>query len=424
MTSYETSFLQGDHADVATKYKTLRDLLILALNDENKRNSICASCDKKELTFRDLASDASRVAKSLSSYDLVAVCMQPSLELIITLCGIVLRGIPYVPIEPSLPLKRIEYILNDSQSQRLIVDNASLHVKNSLAITYSRLCMNDGSLDSQGMIQITSEDNFCLMYTSGSTGQPKGVRLPHRVLLNRLHWQWSHFQFTKYDKCCFKTSISFVDSIAEIFAPLLRHVPIIILHKSVLLDINRFIDVMIEQSISRIVLVPSLLTILLDYLKNNKKQMNSLKIIVCSGEALPLTLIELFFTSKQRFAPNCLLLNLYGSTEVMADVTYEVLESVEYLRERYTLDERTSIGYPIENMRVDIVEPDERGIGELVVKGEGVANGYHNIDTSNSILLNKFIRDNDGKLRFRTGDVGRIWNGRIILYGRNDTQVR
>ncbi|CAF1156622.1 unnamed protein product [Rotaria sp. Silwood1] len=108
----------------------------------------------------------------------------------------------------------------------------------------------------------------------------------------------------------------------------------------------------------------------------------------------------------------------------MADVTYEVFESADHLDERFSLDGRTSIGYPIENMRVEIVEPDERGVGELVVKGEGVANGYHNVDPSNILLSNKFIRDNDGKFRFRTGDLGRIWNGRIILYGRNDTQIK
>lgn len=413
MASQDIFFLEGLHVDFNIKNKTLNYLLTLLFNDENDESKICATSDHIDLTFGDLKRRASCVAASLVSYDLVAVCMQPSLELIVTLCGILLRGIAYVPLEPTLPLERIEYILNDSQAQLLIINGASLSVNTPKIVTFSQLLMNVTSTNIEESRKITGEDTFCLMYTSGSTGEPKGVRLPHRALLNRLHWQWLHFPFTENDKCCFKTSISFVDSIAEIFAPLLQRVPIVILPKSLLLDVNRLISVLFEQRISRIVLVPSLLTVLLHYLKNNTIKLHSLRIIVCSGETLSIALIEEFFSLKDSFAPNCLLLNLYGSTEVMADVTYEVFEYTANIQERFTLDDRTSIGYPIENMRV----------GELVVKGEGVANGYHNVDPSNTKLLNKFTYDTDGKLRFNTGDLGRIWNGRIFLYGRNDTQV-
>ncbi|CAM6000139.1 unnamed protein product [Sphagnum balticum] len=145
--------------------------------------------------------------------------------------------------------------------------------------------------------------------------------------------------------------------------------------------------------------------------------MENLRFIICSGETLSPNLIESFFDA---YESNCQLLNLYGSTEVMADVTFEIFSSRDDLKTK-CIDGRTSIGKPIDNMRVEILNPDDDGIGELLVSGDGVASGYHH----GEMLTDKFIPDPNrkGKLCFRTGDMGKIWNGRIILFGRSDNQV-
>ena len=404
------------------EYSTIRDLLLSVLSNKEKQQSICATFDHQNLVFEQLTQSAYSVAASLKSYDLVGICMRPSFELIITLCAVVLRGIPYVPLEPSLPCQRLQYMINDSQISLMIIEDSFVdqyHFENVKTMTYSQM-NSTMQINNSEMNQVNSEDTFCLMYTSGSTGQPKGVHLPHRALLNRLQWQWSRFPFDEQDICCLKTSISFVDSIGEIFAALLQFVPIVILPKTVLLNLEQLTDVLRTKHVTRIILVPSLLAALVEHLKvDNVKSLPNLRMITSSGGVLSLDLIESFFKIKNnKLSSTCLLLNLYGSTEVMADVTFEIFDSIDNLYEQLSFDGHTSIGRPIDNINIEIVDMDECGVGELVVRGQGVANGYHRQHTDS-----KFIRDNQGNMQFYTGDLGKIFNDRVIFYGRQDNQV-
>jgi non-ribosomal peptide synthetase component F len=413
-------YLEGPSTLKNDSKVSIRDLLI-ELFERTPSEHICVVLDKDELTIEMLSKCARRISILLSNESLVAICMDLSLELIIVLCGLILCGVPYIPLEPRLPRERLSYILDDSEASIVITTDESndslLNVKTKV-ISYKDL-MLDNTVKNKTCPNriIDEEDIFCIMYTSGSTGRPKGVRLPYRALFNRLSWQWKMFPFDVKDVCCLKTSISFVDSIAEIFGPLLQRIRLLVIPKSLLLDVNQLIFVLTFHCVTRIILVPSLLTVLLEYLSIQNKKMTNLRFIICSGETLSPNLIESFFDT---FESNCQLLNLYGSTEVMADVTFEVFSSRDDLNIK-CIDGRTSIGKPIDNMRVDILDPDDDGIGELLVSGDGVASGYHH----GEMLTDKFLPDpnNKEKLCFRTGDMGKIWNERIILFGRSDNQV-
>jgi len=414
------TYLEGPSTLKSECKLSIRDLLV-RLFDTTASDRVCVVFDKNELTIEMLSENARRVSIALSNESRVGISMDLSLELIIVLCGLILCGVPYVPLEPRLPPDRLSYILDDSEVSVVITSdekNSSLSDVKTKVMTYKDLLINDTiSNKSCSNRIINEEDIFCIMYTSGSTGRPKGVRLSYRALLNRLNWQWRTFPFNSTDVCCLKTSISFVDSIAEIFAPLLQRIRLIVIPKSLLLDVNQLLSVLISHCVTRIILVPSLLTVLLEYLSIQNRKMTNLRYIICSGETLSPNLIESFFDA---YDCNCQLLNLYGSTEVMADVTFEVFSSRDDLNTK-CVDGRTSIGKPIDNMRVEIFNPDDDGIGELLVSGEGVASGYHH----GEMLTDKFLPDpnHKGKLCFRTGDMGKIWNERIILFGRSDNQV-
>jgi acyl-coenzyme A synthetase/AMP-(fatty) acid ligase len=183
-----------------------------------------------------------------------------------------------------------------------------------------------------------------VLYTSGSTGTPKGVRLTHRNIYHRLNWQWRTFPFIAGEVCCFKTALTFVDSIAEIWAPLLRAVPIVIIPKIITQNPEVFIATLESHCVTRLVLVPSLMSAILAHFNGNNKtsassrSLQQLRLWVCSGEVLSPQLLRQFFHYLDGRV--C---NFYGSTEVTGDVTCVTFGNSEDV-ENLLVDNRVPLG--------------------------------------------------------------------------------
>src|SRR5262249_36232583 len=179
------------------------------------------------------------------------------------------------------------------------------------------------------------------IYTSGSTGKPKGVQGTHRGAINRFSWMWRKYAFTADEVCCQKTSLGFVDSIWEIFGPLLQGVKTVLIPDDVLKNMPALMDSLAKNKGTRLVLVPSLLRTMLETYPDMQRRLPRLKFWITSGEAIPVELAQKFSTSM----PQATLLNLYGSSEVAADSTY------------YEIDKNSAlgcvpIGKPIANTQV------------------------------------------------------------------------
>jgi acyl-coenzyme A synthetase/AMP-(fatty) acid ligase len=130
------------------------------------------------------------------------------------------------------------------------------------------------------------------------SGVPKGCRLPHSIVQNRLEWQYQRFPFSSTEKnAVFKTALTFVDSVAEIFGPLLNGLKLIVVPKDITVDPEKLVAILEEYKIERLVLVPTLLRSLLMYLplQNRSDLLHNLKIWVCSGEPLAVSLAKQFF---------------------------------------------------------------------------------------------------------------------------------
>ena len=170
--------------------------------------------------------------------------------------------------------------------------------------------------------------------------------------------------------CCQKTSLSFVDSIWEIFGPLLHGISTVILPDEVVKDPPHLIHTLVEQRVTRIVLVPSLLYVVLDTALDLPVHLPHVKYWISSGEALPLELAERFLSQ----VPDSVLLNLYGSSEVAADATYHPVTRGQQLSS-------IPIGRPIANTQVYLLDaqlqPVPIGVpGEIYIGGAGLARGY------------------------------------------------
>src|SRR5437660_1356923 len=152
----------------------------------------------------------------------------------------------------------------------------------------------------------------------------KGLQGTHRASINRFAWMWKKYPFQPGEVCCQKTNLGFVDSIWEIFGPLLAGVPSVIIPEEAVRDPELLVQELAREHVTRMVLVPSLLRALLENVPNLQERVPELTLWSCSGEILA---VEVAAKFRQVF-PKARLLNIYGSSEVAADVTcHEVGES-------------------------------------------------------------------------------------------------
>jgi len=282
-------------------------------------------------------------------------------------------------------------------------------------------------------------DLLAVLYTSGSTGVPKGVQITHRMAMNRVMWQWDRFPFRPDDVGCLKTSLLFVDSIVEMFSCLLNPINFVVCRAGITSNVEEFLGFLQQHRITRLVLVASLLHTIICFLSAPSElerfPLQQLELWISNSETLSVSNARRFFATFPRHKTLC---NFYGSTETMADVTFDVFSSVEDV-DRKSEDDVLSVGCPIWNTIVYVV--DDRGqlcsqgnIGQLCVSGLNVTKRGYVTDYENGkhFVINSFLEEvefpnrrevrNHGIL-YRTGDYGRIVNGRIIYEGRRDSQV-
>ena len=373
-----------------------------------------------------------------SPYKIIAVDNTPSHQLIVCLLAILKLGYAYLPINSGDPDNFVKKILNESKATTIIAPSESYFIteKDTTWSRYNVLNLDELLAEAANLIEdILADQEYTIkcssklaivIYTSGSTGVPKGVRLSHRALLNRLIWQWKQFPFCNGDIGCFKTSLTFVDSVAEIFGCVLKLVPLVIAPKNIQLSEKAFSTFLKKNYVSRLVIVPSLLRNLCNYLQHAdvNEQITSIKLCVCSGEILMPDLAIQFF---EKF-PKAQLANFYGSSEVMADVTFETFASKEEVIGKCYMN-KLSIGKPIHNSTVYLLNEARtivpRGdVGEIFVSGQCLADGFINENLSQVLFKQHSFEGFGHEILFQTGDFANIVDNRLIFEGRKDNLVK
>jgi amino acid adenylation domain-containing protein len=400
-------------------------------------DAVAVVFENQQLTYHQLNCRANQLAHYLKSLGveadvLVGLFVERSLEMIVGLLGILKAGGAYVPFDPQYPQERLTFMHKDASvpilltQQRLLEKLPSHQTQLDFGFAQCQVCLDsDWHLISQFSqnnpitdIQVTNL--AYVIYTSGSTGQPKGVQGLHQGAINRFYWMWQSYPFMEGEVCCQKTSLNFVDSVWEIFGPLLQGVTIVIVSDKVVKNPEQLVFTLATNQVTRLLLVPSLLRVLLATNNELELQLPKLKMWVTSGEALSSDLLQKF----RRILPNSTLLNLYGSSEVSADVTCWCVEP-------QTPISQISIGKAIANTQIYILDPQQRPVpigvpGELYVGGAGLARGYLNRPemTTQRFILNPFNNSKWNRL-YKTGDLARyLSDGNIEYLGRIDNQVK
>lgn len=359
----------------------------------------------------------------------VGVLAVRSADLVAALLAVLKAGGAFVPLDPAYPRPWLEAIADDAGLDVVLCDAA-----------------HDGWLPGAGRLWIRLDDSgpaggpagapaggpvpppgaaagpdglAYVLFTSGSTGRPKGVMATHRGALNRFQWMWRAYPFAPDERCLHHVPLNFVDAVWDLFGPLLAGTPIVLAPPGLDRDPQRFAAMVAGHRITRLVTVPSVLAALLDQ-PDAAGQLASLRLVVSSGETLPAPTVRAF---RERL-PGARLLNLYGSSEVAADVgAHEVgADDAAALR--------VPVGRPIDNTRLFVLDRAMRRLprgawGELYAGGPGLARCYLG---SPALTAERFVPDPfgpPGSRLFRTGDVAR-WrpDGLLELGGRRDRLVK
>jgi amino acid adenylation domain-containing protein len=384
-----------------------------------------------QMTYRELNRRANQLARYLLRHGahtetLVGVCMNRSFEMVVGLLGVLKAGGAFVPLDPSYPRERLAYMVEDSGLSMALTESRFADVLPPAGTEFRRVCLDaewEAVAEESGDnldVAVAQDQLAYLIYTSGSTGRPKGVFCLHGGAVNRFQWMWERFPFTADEVCCQKTSLNFVDSVWEIFGPLLRGTPTAILQAETLLDAEQLVESLEGYGVTRIVLVPSLLRHLLEVGLDLGTRLQRLKLCVSSGEALPMGLARSFRESL----PGCTLLNLYGSSEVSADSLAHVVRDSESWAS-------VPLGNPIANTDIFILDPLGQPVpvgvaGEIHVGGDGLGRGYLNRPelTAEKFIPHPFGGVGGARL-YRTGDLGRFLpDGSVEFLGRADHQVK
>ncbi|WP_446326857.1 amino acid adenylation domain-containing protein [Burkholderia pseudomallei] len=401
---------------------------------DRKPEAIALTFEGQRLSYAELNARANRLAHYLQARGvgpdrLVALCAERGIEMVVGLLAILKAGGAYVPLDPSHPPERLRRMLDDTDPAAVLVDDIgadalasfeshvaarSPRVHLSRDIAQWRACSpaNPSTPRERAARRLAY-----VIYTSGSSGEPKGVMNEHRGVVNRLWWMQQTYALDERDAVLQKTPFSFDVSVWEFFWPLMSGARLVIAKPEGHKDPAYLSELIDRERVTTLHFVPSMLQAFLED-EGAARGCGSVKRVMCSGEALPPSLVKRFY----RCLPDARLHNLYGPTEAAVDVTAWACDAEEG-------GASVPIGRPIANTRIYVLDgygqPVPRGVaGELYIGGVQVARGYLNRP---ELTRERFVDDPfvaGGRL-YKTGDLAR-WrtDGSLEYLGRNDFQVK
>jgi amino acid adenylation domain-containing protein len=401
----------------------------------------------RNLTYGELEQRANGLAHVLVEHgisrgDRVGLFLEKSLESLVGIYGILKAGALYVPLDPAAPAARLGYIAADAGLRCLISSRAKAPVWEELLQAGAPL-ETVVALDAEEAVEApeglrvlgehdlaggtetpprpaqTEDDLAYILYTSGSTGQPKGVMLSHRNALAFVDWGVREFQVAASDRLSSHAPLHFDLSIFDLYAASSAGAAVVLVPSEMSvfpLNLARFIA---DRRISVWYSVPSILTMLVLRGQLEEADLSALRMILFAGEVFPAKYLQ----QLMEILPEVRFANLYGPTETNVCTWYEVPHTSE-------APPAIPVGRAIDDVSVFAV--DEHGarvpsgeVGELCVTGPTVMHGYWN-DAERTARSLSVERDGDAEARtYRTGDLARLEpSGDWLLLGRRDAQIK
>jgi len=355
----------------------------------------------------------------------VTLLLDHNEEMIVGILGILKAGKTYVPIDSHFPLERAKKIMNDSRCNLLITNRHQLSLAHKLLNASGReiQIINISSLDNKNTeapkLSINENQPAYVLYTSGSTGQPKGVVQSHRSIVQSLSSYIEELDIKASDTIALTTPYSHTVSVIDIFSALFTGASVAILNIKNDFEVQSFGAWLKKMKVSIIHTVPTFYRFFMKYI-TDRSLLEDVRLVILGGEEVLQKDVKLY---KDNFSKDCLFINLYGSSEV-------ILGTINIINKEYEDDRKVvSIGYPFSNIRAVILDQNKKeiqahGTGEIYLGAEFLDPKYYGDPQGTG----KLFLQHDGKAGekfIRTGDLVKLLpNGSIQLMGRMDSQIK
>lgn len=381
--------------------------------------------NNQEMTYGELDKKSHQMALYLQGLgaekgEMIALCLDRSMDMIISIMAVLKTGGVYVPIDPGYPEERIKYILDDCKTKIMITSN---HLKSGLKMLGSDEMIYVASDTDQllfdscdGIISggVTPEDFAYIIYTSGSTGKPKGTLIRHKNV-QRVCKYPNYIDITTEDRILQMSNYAFDGSIFDIFAALFNGAGLVMITTETMMNISDLSKFIIDKKVSISFMTTALFNSLVD---NSIEALNSIRKILFGGEQVSVNHVN---TALKTLGKDKLI-HVYGPTETTVFATFYPIIEDNYKSNIPIGKPLTGTGLYVLN---ESLKPIPVGlIGELYISGDGLAAGYLNRE---DLTDERFIQSpfNENEKLYKTGDLVK-WNdeGNIVFEGRADQQVK
>lgn len=393
-------------------------------------DTIAAIHGVRQWTYREVNARANRLGRALLARGLrregvVAVVTERNLDWMAAVLAIFKAGGVYLPIEPHFPSHRIATMLVRSECRLVLTEPGSTTMLDQalsslldVQVLLVDEAYKEGHADENLGVSVTLDQLAYIYFTSGSTGEPKGAMCEHAGMLNHLYAKIDDLEIGEGQVVAQTAPQCFDISLWQLISALLVGGRTLLIEQEVVLDVQRFVDKIVNGRVSVLQVVPSYLEVVLSYLEQHPRKLPDLRCVSVTGEALKKELAQRWFAAK----PDIKLVNAYGLTETSDDTNHEVMN-------RMPERERVPLGRPINNVHIYVADeylsPVPLGApGVIVFSGICVGRGYIN-DPERTRQTYMADPHRQGQRLYRGGDYGRwLPEGKLEFLGRRDTQVK
>ncbi len=387
---------------------------------------------KESFSFSELLNNAKKVGSYISEkvkpHNPIVVYMEKKAYNINAFLGVAYAGCFYVPIDSQMPTERINLILGTLNPSMIIYDDVMAKSIDQLGEQYTKVNYKDAleaEINNEGLDTIRenskSTDLLYVLFTSGSTGVPKGVTISHLAVIDFMEWVCDAYHLDETTTLCNQAPFYFDASVPDLYIPLKVGATVYIPPKSYYTFPKKILQFIEANHINTLVWVPSALCNVVNCRAFEICVPSEIRLIIFCGEVMPCKHLNVW----KKYVPNALYVNMYGPTEATYACMYYNVER------DFRDDEKLPLGRACENSEILLITDDNRvanhgEMGEICILGQCLSNGYYGAAEKTQAAFvqnptnNKWI-----ELMYRTGDLAFVNEaGDMVFAGRKDFQIK